>query len=118
MSGVKENDNLSDAIVKESSKNQNIYQNTNLTSMSISGSSNLKGELNIEISEHGNMLPITENLEDGISNFEGVDCGCRRWGGRSLRLVIAIIMAFVSGLLFTANNFIIKAFRLSYGTSM
>ena len=115
MSEVKENDNLSDAIVKESSKNQNIYQDTNLISTSISDPSNLKGELNIEISEHGNMLAITENLEDEISNFEGVECGCWRWGGKTLRLIIAIVMAFVSGLLFTANNFIIKAFRLSYG---
>lgn len=115
MSEVKENDNLSDAIVKESSKNQNIYQDTNLISTSISDPSTLKGELNIEISEHGNMLAITENLEDEISNFEGVECGCWRWGGKTLRLIIAIVMAFVSGLLFIANNFIIKVFRLSYG---
>ena len=60
MSEVKENMNLSTKIMKESSKNQNIHQDTNSISMSISDYSNSKGELDSKISENGNVLALNE----------------------------------------------------------
>jgi len=56
-----------------------------------------------------------ETLVVESSTLEGVDCGCCRIGGRITRLVFGNAMAFFSGLFFTANNFIIKAARLSFG---
>merc|ERR1711962_691429 len=87
-----------------------------LSSSPSSSSSSLEYPyINTENVENSDIFEAYESLGITSDNFEGVDCGCCRCGGRITRQIVGSIMAFLSGLFFTANNFIIKAAKLSFG---
>jgi len=96
--------------------NQNIEPtNVNQNFITVIDSSNLSNGFHSSNIRNGDAFEAYETLGIGTDNLEGVDCECCRFGGRITRIICGNTMAFLSGLFFTANNFIIKAARLSFG---
>jgi len=65
--------------------------------------------------ENGHVVEEYVTVGNAPHDFQGVDCGCCRYGGQTCRYIVGNTMAFLSGILFTINNFVIKACRLSFG---
>ena len=84
-------------------------------SKSSKGCAKLEGELPSKTKSMDDVESIVQTLEHELDNLERVELVHCRWEVSNLQHIFAAAMAFLSGLIFLGNNFIIKVSKLNSG---